>query len=97
MPNTLAEDAGYKGQEHAQDLEKLGVVQHIAGHKGRKPRGWTASQRCRKRIEPIFGWVKEIAGLARTRFIGRWKTKLYLLAASATYNLLRLANMGLAA
>ena len=95
-PGTIGEDAGFKGKGHKQELEKLNVTQHIAGQKGRKPRGWTASQRCRKRIEQVFGWVKEVAGLARTRFIGRWKTKLYLLAAGATYNLLRLKNLGLA-
>ena len=97
VPATLGEDAGFRGKQHASELAELGVVQHIAGHKGRKPRGWTASQRCRKRIEQIFGWVKEVAGLARTRFIQRWKTKLYLLAAGATYNLLRMKNLGLAA
>ena len=26
------------------------------------------------------GWGKEVAGLKRTKFIGQWKTKLYLLA-----------------
>ena len=97
VPATLGEDAGFRGKQHASELAELGVVQHIAGHKGRKPRGWTASQRCRKRIEQIFGWVKEVAGLARTRFIQRWKTKLYLLAAGAKYNRLRMKNLGLAA
>jgi len=97
VPATLGEDAGFRGKQHASELAELGVVQHIAGHKGRKPRGWTASQRCRKRIEQIFGWVKEVAGLARTRFIQRWKTKLYLLGGGATYNLLRMKNLGLAA
>lgn len=96
IPDTLAEDAGYKGEKHAQDLAELGVTQHIAGQKGRKPKGWTASQKCRKRIEQIFGWAKEVAGAARTRFVGRWKTKLYLLAAGATYNLLRMKNLKLA-
>lgn len=97
LPKTIGQDAGYKGEGHAQDLGRLGIAQHIAGIKGRKPRGWTASQRCRKRIEQLFGWTKEVANAARTRFIGRWKTKLYLLAAGATFNLLRMANLGLKA
>lgn len=92
-PGTLGEDAGYKGKQHTRDLEQQNVTQHIAGHKGRKPKGWTASQRVRKRIESIFGWVKEVGRIGRTRFIGRWKTKLYVLAAGATYNLLRLINL----
>ena len=28
------------------------------------------SQRCRKKIEELFGWAKTIGGLARTRLIG---------------------------
>lgn len=95
-PTTLGEDAGYKGPGHTRDLEKLGVAQHIAGHKGRKPKGWTASQKVRKRIESIFGWAKEVAKVARSRFVGRWKTRLYLLAAGATYNILRLVNLRVA-
>lgn len=93
-PTTLGEDAGYKGPGHKHELEKLGVAQHIAGHKGRKPKGWKASQRCRKKIEEIYGWGKEVARIGRSRFIGRWKSRLYLLAAGASYNLLRLANLG---
>lgn len=95
-PKTLGEDKGYRGKEHTKELEKLGCTQHLAGHKGRKPRGWTASQRCRRAIEKVFGWGKEVAGLKRTKFIGRWKTRLYLLASAATYNLLRLSNLGIA-
>jgi transposase len=95
-PKTLGEDAGYRGPEHTKELEKLGVTQHIAGHKGRRPRGWTASQRCRKGIEKVIGWGKDVAGLRRSKFIGRWKTKLYLLASGAAYNLLRLSNLGVA-
>lgn len=95
-PDTLGQDAGYRGPEHREDLEALGVTQHIAGHKGRKPRGWKASQRCRKGIEKLIGWGKEIASLKRTKFIARWKTKLYALASGAAYNLLRLTNLGIA-
>lgn len=96
-PRTLGEDAGDRGVEHAQELEQLGVTQHIAGIKGRKPRGWLASQRVRRGIEKIFGWLKTVGGLRRTRFVERWKTKLYAQAAAATYNLMRLNNLGLAA
>lgn len=95
-PKTLGEDAGYRGQEHTRELEQLGVTQHIAGHKGRKPKGWKASQRCRKGIEKVFGWKKEIARLKRTKFSDRWKTKMYMLIAGAAYNLLRLRNLGVA-
>lgn len=95
-PKTLGQDAGYQGKEHTAELSKLGVAQHRAGQKGRKPKGWKASQRARKGIEKIFGWLKQVGGLRRTRLKERWKTRLQALAAAATYNLLRLANLGLA-
>lgn len=95
-PKTLGEDAGYRGPEHREELESLQVTQHIAGQKGRKPKGWKASQRCRKGIEKVIGWSKDIAGLKRTKFTGRWKTKIRLLASGAAYNLLRLSNLGIA-
>ncbi len=36
--------------------------------------GYRLSQRIRKRLEEIFGSCKTIGGLARARFVGRWKT-----------------------
>ena len=39
--------------------------------------GYQLSERNRRLVEKPFGWLKEIAGLRRTRFMGRWKTKLF--------------------
>jgi transposase len=55
--------------------------------------GYRHSQRVRKRVEEIFGWLKTVGGLRRTRFVGRWKTQLYAYAAAAGLNFLRLANL----
>jgi hypothetical protein len=33
--------------------------------------GFRLSQKCRKKIEEVFGWLKEIAGLGRSRVVGR--------------------------
>src|SRR4051812_4596396 len=35
--------------------------------------GYRLSQRCRKKLEEGFGWLKQVAGLARSRVVGRWK------------------------
>ena len=51
------------------------------------------SQRCRKRIEEIFGWKKEIGGMRRSRHVGRWKLSQKALIVGAAYNLLRLARL----
>jgi transposase len=59
--------------------------------KGNK--GYAISQRIRKRIEEIFGWLKAVGGLARARFIGRWKIKQQAEVSGAAYNLIRLARL----
>jgi len=61
--------------------------------KRQKTLAYRLSYRTRPAIEKIFAWLKEIAGLDRTRFARRWKTKLYGLAAGAAYNLMRLARL----
>jgi transposase len=35
--------------------------------------GYQLSQKCRKKVEEVFGWLKEIAELGRSRWVGRWK------------------------
>jgi hypothetical protein len=45
---------------------------------------YEVSQRVRKRVEECFGWAKTIAGLGRSRWVGRWKLQQYFdVAASA--------------
>ena len=58
-----------------------------------RTKGYQMSYRIRKRIEEIFGWCKTIGGLARSRFVGRWKLKQQGEVAAAAYNLLRMARL----
>jgi hypothetical protein len=58
--------------------------------------GYQLSQKTRKKVEECFGWLKTIAGLDRSRWIGRWKLKQYLEDSSAAYNLLRIAKLQVA-
>jgi len=64
--------------------------------KRQRTKAYQISQRKRKRVEEIFAWLKTIGGLAKTRFVGRWKTQLYAYAASAAYNFLRRARLAAA-
>ncbi|EMI57095.1 IS5 family transposase [Rhodopirellula sallentina] len=54
---------------------------------------YEVSQRVRKRVEECFGWTKAIAGLGRSRWVGRWKLKQYFDVAASAYNLLRLTKL----
>jgi transposase len=51
------------------------------------------SQRRRKMIEEAFGWIKDFAGLARTRLVGRWKIRMQVMMAAAAYNLVRMSGL----
>ena len=55
--------------------------------------GWALSQRIRKRVEEIVGWMKTVGGVARTRHVGRWKIAQVATLVGAAYNLIRLARL----
>jgi IS5 family transposase len=55
--------------------------------------GYVVSQRIRKRIEEIFGWMKTVGGFRRTRYRGRDRTQLAAYFVGAAYNLLRMAKL----
>jgi transposase len=55
--------------------------------------GFLLSQKCRKKIEEGFGWLKTIAGLGRSRVVGRWKLKQLLEVGAAAFNLVRLRSL----
>lgn len=55
--------------------------------------GYRLSQKCRKKVEECFGWLKTIAGLARSRTVGRWKLQQRLEIGAAAFNLVRLRTL----
>ena len=55
--------------------------------------GYRLSQKCRKKIEEGFGWLKSIAGLDRSRVVGRWKLRQLLEVGAAAYNLVRMRSL----
>ncbi len=110
---TLGADKAYDVQQFVKDLRDRRVTPHIAidGHltktgKRRKTAidqrclrhaGYAISQRCRKRIEEIFGWAKGSAGLAKIKLRGRAKVDAVFTLALAAYNLIRLPKLMAAA
>jgi len=55
--------------------------------------GWALSQRIRKRVEEIAGWMKTVGGVARVKHVGRWKIAQVATLVAATYNLVRLVRL----
>ena len=62
-----------------------------------KTRGYALSQRVRKKIEQMFGWMKQAGGLRKVRHVGRWKIQQVAYLWAAAFNLLRLAHLEAAA
>jgi transposase len=106
---TLGADKAYDVEAFVLALKSRRVTPHIAidGHlsktgKARKTAidgrtlrhaGYTVSQRCRKRIEEVFGWVKSSAGLAKIKLRGRVRVDAAFTMALAAYNLIRLPKL----
>jgi transposase len=102
-PKTLGADKGYHTKAFVQRLRERGIKPHIARIDGRVTPGldgrttrhasYRVSQRTRKRIEEIFGWLKTVGGLRKSRFVGLKRTGLYAYLAASAYNLVRIAKL----
>ena len=102
-PKTLGADKGYHVKDFVRHLREHGIKPHIARIDGRKTpgldgrtsctEGYKVSQRKRKRIEEIFGWLKTVGGMRKTRFIGEARTQIAAYLSAAAYNLLRIAKL----
>ena len=55
--------------------------------------GYAISQRKRKRVEEIFGWLKTVGCLRKTRHRGVRRVGWMFTFASAAYNLVRIRNL----
>jgi transposase len=97
---TLGADKGYDRKEFVLELREHQVTPHIArkpttiidGRTIRHP-GYAISQQKRKRIEEIYGWLKTVGGLRKTRHRGVAKVDWMFTFALAVYNLVRMRNL----
>jgi IS5 family transposase len=101
---TLGGDKGYDSKGLVQELRDHRVTPHIArkltsiidDRTTRHP-GYAISQQKRKRVEEIFGWLKTVAGLRKTRHRGLLRVDWIFTLALAAYNLVRMRNLAAAA
>ena len=101
---TVAGDKGFDTAEFVASARRLKITHHVACNDGRRGGsaidgrttrhpGYSISQRIRKRVEEIFGWMKVIGGFRRTRYKGRLKTQFAAYLVGAAYNLLRMGKL----
>ena len=100
---TLGADKNYDTADFVAEMRRLGVTPHVAQNNkrrrsaidGRTTRheGYAISQRKRKRIEEVFGWMKSAAGFAKTRHRGTACVGWMFTLTAAAYNLIRLPKL----
>lgn len=100
---TVGADKGYQEQDFIEGLRKLSVRPHVAEYEKRRRSWLTAgeredvgfgiSQNKRKLVEQIFGWMKVVAGLRKTKFRGRRRVDWIFSLGAAAFNLIRMAKL----
>lgn len=101
---SLGADKGYDTRDFVGFLRGRKIVPHVAANTQRRGgsaidgrtmrhESYSLSQRIRKRVEEIFGWIKTVGGFRKTRFRGTQRTQLAAWWVGAAYNLLRMAKL----
>jgi transposase len=97
---TLGADKGYDQREFIEELRHMEITPHVAQNQSRRRSrldgrttrhaGYEVSQRKRKRIEEVFGWMKTVGQLRKLRHRGLDRVGWVFTLAAATYNLVRM-------
>ena len=101
---TLGADKGYDTKEFVKEMRGMTVTPQVAQNDNRpggsaiderttRHSGYQVSQQKRKRIEEVFGWLKTVASLRKTRHRGVQKVGWIFTFAAAAYNLVRMRNL----
>jgi transposase len=100
---TLGADKGYDTREFVAGLREMMVTPHVTQHttnrasaideRTTRHRGYALSQRARMRIEEIFGWLKTVGLLRKTRHRGTARVEWMFVFSLAIYNLIRIRNL----
>jgi hypothetical protein len=100
---TVGRDKAYDTKDFVKQLRALNATPHVAQNTNsrksaidepttRHP-GYPMSQKKRKRVEEIFGWMKTIGMLRTTRHPGTERAGWMLMFGVAVYNLDRMRNL----
>jgi transposase len=98
---TVGGDKGFDVPSFVAQVRALGVTPHVAQKvKGSaidarttRHTGYAVSQRKRKLIEQVFGWMKTVGGLRKLRHRGGARVDWIVTFSAAAYNLIRLRTL----
>ena len=103
---TLGADKAYHQKKFVSGCRERGIAPHTAckdsiqvkglDRRTTQASGYEKSQRVRKRVEEIFGWMKTVGGLRRTRYRGISRTQAWAYFVGSAYNLLRIVRLAAA-
>jgi transposase len=105
-PSSVGADKGYHNGPFVAGCRAQSIRAHVARIQSRKVagldgrttrgKGYQLSQTVRKRTEQIFGWMKTVGGMRRSRYRGAERTDAACKWVVAALNLLRLAKLSVA-
>ena len=100
---TAGGDRGYDTRDFVLTLRHLDVTPHVAQNTTKRSSriderttrhpGYELSQRKRKRIEEVFGWIKTVGLMRKTRHRGSRRVGWMFTFTAAVYNLVRMRNL----
>ena len=101
---TVGADKAYDTKDFVSEMRGMNVTPHVSQNTkrpggsaidGRATRheGYQVSQRKRKRIEEVFGWMKTVGTLRKTRHRGLQTVRWVFTFTAAAYNLVRMRNL----
>jgi len=97
---TVGADKGYDTRDFVTTCREMNVTPHVARRqwsivdkRTTRHDGYQISQKIRKRIEEIFGWLKTVGGGRKLRYKGVERNQLWAELTTAAYNLVRLAKL----
>jgi len=98
---TIGADKAYDCSDFVTSVRSMKATPHVTqksrgsaidGRTTRHP-GYEISQKIRKRVEEIFGWIKTIGCMRKVRLRGLRKMQSIFTFALAAYNLIRMRNI----
>jgi transposase len=100
---TVGADKLYDTKKFVNDMRRLKVTPHVTQHttnrtsaideRTTRHKGYAISQRKRKRVEEIFGWLKTVGLMRKTRHRGTDRVGWMFKFGLAVYNLVRINNL----
>ena len=98
---SVGADRGYDTRYFVSEYRDLNITPHVAQKErwsaidGRTTRHalYRSSQKIRRRVESIFGWMKTVGGFRRSRYVGLERTGLCGQLVATAYNLVRMSRL----